>query len=370
MIKAIKTKIYPTKTQKEYFNRCFGIRRFAWNWGVEHWDTYKSWTKLDKAWNHSEMKDEKPYLYEVNSMIKTMVFKEIAEAWSKCYKKTAKAPRFKSKKRDTNRFSMFEKCSKTQKTKTIMFNKKWINLNATRKLGRFKFKAAEDLSFLNEYRIAEWTISEKCGSYYISIIYERTNHIEINQPLDKIGIDAGMKTMLTSWNGKDFSEINLPIKILHLENKIAYLNKKLAKKKLNSISFKLIKLQISKTYEKIANIKKDLINKIANTLAKTYKQVNYESYDFESVLKHGKSNRKLYRLSPYMLQETIERKCNEFGSIFKLIKGEPTTQTCSGCKNVYTKEEKLTLSDRVYKCKICNLEIGRDKNSAINIYKY
>lgn len=371
MIKAIKTKIYPTKTQKEYFNRCFGVRRFAWNWGLENWETYKSWTKLDKVWNHSEMKDTKPYLYEVNSMIKNMAFKELSETWNKFYKnpKNNGKPKFKSKKKDTNRFSMFEKNPK-RKTKVLNINKKWINLNTTRKFGRIKFKAAEDLEFLNECRVAEWTISEKCGNYYISIIYERTNHIQenINQPQDKIGIDAGMKTMITSWDGKDFSEINLPNKILYLENQIDYLNRKLSRKKYNSIRYKELSLKIKKLYVKISNIKKDFISKLANYLAKTYKIINFESYDFEGALRFTKGARKLYRLSPYMLQEKIIEKCNEYGSTFNLIKNKPTTQTCSYCGNRYIKEEKLTLSDRIFKCNHCSLEIGRDKNSAINIY--
>lgn len=365
MIKAIKTKIYPTKTQKEYFNKCFGIRRFAWNWGVENWKTCKTFQNLDKTWNHSEMKDAKPYLYEVNSMVKQMAFKQLAIAFKMNKKNPRKygKPNFIKKKKSQNSFSMNMKTHNT-----IMFIGKWINLNTTRKLGRFNFKCAEDLSFLNEYRIAEWTISEKCGSYYISIIYERTNHTEIEQPHNKIGIDAGMKTMLTSFNGEDFSEINLPKKILHLEDEISYLNRKLAKKKLNSIRFKELKKRISKLYEKIANIKKDLICKIANHIAKTYKIVNFESYDFESVKVNKNARRKLYRLSPYMLKEVIRLKCIEYGSTFNEIEGKPTTQTCSSCGHRYLKEEKLTLTDRIFKCNKCNLEIGRDKNSAINIY--
>ena len=54
IIRAFKTKIYPTKKQRIYFNKCFGIRRFAWNWGLENWENYKSWTRLDRVWNHDE----------------------------------------------------------------------------------------------------------------------------------------------------------------------------------------------------------------------------------------------------------------------------------------------------------------------------
>ena len=37
MIKAFKTRIYPTKNQKEIFEQAFGIRRFVWNWGLNNY---------------------------------------------------------------------------------------------------------------------------------------------------------------------------------------------------------------------------------------------------------------------------------------------------------------------------------------------
>ena len=371
MIKAFKTKIYPTKKQRIYFNKCFGIRRFAWNWGLENWENYKSWTRLDRAWNHDEnLKLNKPYLYQVNSMIKNMAFKELNKAWDKYYKKEANKPKFKSKKKDIKRFSMFEK-TRNQKTKTIMFINKRINLNATRKLGRFNIKCAENLNFLNDknIRICEFTISEKNNSYYISIIYERTNceFIEKEKLLNKVGIDVGVKTVMTGYNGINFYEIKLPQKIIKLEKHINYLNNKLSKKVYNSIRYKKLNLKINKLYEKIKNIKNDLYNKEVFYLSTIYKQINYESFTFK-IIDNNKVNKSLYRTSPNLLLNKLINKCKEFNTILNIIKNEPTTQTCSRCGNRYYKEKKLTLFDRIYKCNNCGLEIGRDKNSAINVY--
>lgn len=370
---AFKTKIYPTKTQKQYFQKCFGIRRFAWNFAVENWDTIRSWERLDKVWNNSGfLFTDKPYLYEVNSMIKQMTFKSISETWKMFFKNPSKygKPRFKSKKKDTNRFSMFEKCARTQKTKTIMFSGKWINLNTTRALGRINFKAAESLEFLSGQRIAEWTISERAGDYYISIIYERTNHEEVEHihPLSKIGIDAGMKTMITSFNGDSFSESNLPNRILNLEKKLNRLNRSISRKTYKSYRWNIQNDIRNKLYLRIANIKADFLNKLANYIAKTYKVVNYESYGFNGALSFTKGAKKLYRLSPYTLQSKLEYKCKVYNTKFNLITGEPTTQTCSSCGHRYIKAEKLTLRDRVFNCCKCGLQVGRDENSAINIY--
>lgn len=365
---AFKTKIYPNKTQKQYFQRCFGIRRFAWNWAVENWDTYNGAYKLDKAWNSSdELKEERPYLYEVTSMVKQMAFKDLDEAWNLKYKHPLEhsKPKFKSKKKDTNRFSMNMK-----NERAIKFNHKTINMVGTRAFGRINFKAAEDLMFLNGQRIAEWTISERAGDYYISIIYERINHEEVEHihPLGKIGLDGGVKTIVTGYDGDSFSEVKMPKIILTIERQIDYLNGILARKEYNSYRWTLLRKRLTKLYIRASNIKKDLYNKTVYNLATTYKTVNYEGFSFKAT-SNSRINKSLYRAAPFMFEELLTKKCKEYGTTLNVIKNEPTTQTCSQCGNRFVGRERLTLLDREYKCLNCGLEVGRDENSAINIYK-
>lgn len=45
-------------------------------------------------------------------------------------------------------------------------------------------------------------------------------------------------------------------------------------------------------------------------------------------------------------------------------KNYPSSKICSKCGNINTT---LTLNDRVYKCKKCNVSINRDANAALNI---
>ncbi len=60
-----------------------------------------------------------------------------------------------------------------------------------------------------------------------------------------------------------------------------------------------------------------------------------------------------------MLKQNIE-------TLILVDRYEATTKICSRCGN---KKEKITLSDRTYKCEKCGLVIDRDLNSAINILK-
>lgn len=367
-IVAFKTKLYPTKRQKEYFNRCFGIRRFAWNFAVENWSTIKSWQKLDGIWNNSGfLLNDRPYLFEVNSMIKQMAFKDVKSAWDKVWNEGAGRPQFKSKKKDSNRFSMFMK-----NYNTIMFQGRRINLNTTKKLGRFNIKCAENLDFLNQkgIRIAEWTISEKNGNYYISIIYERTNHkYEKEIIADKIGMDGGLKTMFVAYNGSKVINIDVPNKLKAIEKEIDYLNSKLARKKYESVRYNLLRKKINKLFEKHRNIKKDFLEKETSYLAKHYNQINLEALKHNLTVNLKNCRRKLYRLNHSEFTERLETKCKQYGTILNIIDGEPTTQTCSCCGHRYVKEEKLSIGDREFKCVKCGFIDDRDANASKNIYK-
>ena len=48
----------------------------------------------------------------------------------------------------------------------------------------------------------------------------------------------------------------------------------------------------------------------------------------------------------------------------------PSSKTCSNCGNRLYNDNKLTLKDRTYKCKVCGLVIDRDYNASLNLANY
>ena len=62
----------------------------------------------------------------------------------------------------------------------------------------------------------------------------------------------------------------------------------------------------------------------------------------------------------------LKYKKNIFGNELVIIdKWFPSSKTCSGCGKI---KQDLKLSDRIYKCNHCGLELDRDHNAAKNIY--
>jgi putative transposase len=61
----------------------------------------------------------------------------------------------------------------------------------------------------------------------------------------------------------------------------------------------------------------------------------------------------------------LEYKCQLYGSTLIMVdRWYPSTKTCSRC---HTVKDEMPLSERVFRCDNCGLEIDRDFNASINL---
>ncbi|MBQ9520423.1 MAG: transposase, partial [Acholeplasmatales bacterium] len=101
------------------------------------------------------------------------------------------------------------------------------------------------------------------------------------------------------------------------------------------------------------------------------KEIIIEDLDVKG-MKEKRDNkyvRKGLQRNPFSkLLRTLENRCNNYGIVVKKVdRYYPSSKTCNKCG--YKKND-LKLSDRVFICPNCGLEIDRDYNAAINIKKY
>ena len=76
------------------------------------------------------------------------------------------------------------------------------------------------------------------------------------------------------------------------------------------------------------------------------------------------TKRMLMTLQFYRFNNTLEIIANKYNSKVTFINEYKTSMTCHNCK----KENKELGGSHVFKCKGCNIELGRDINASINIY--
>ena len=67
----------------------------------------------------------------------------------------------------------------------------------------------------------------------------------------------------------------------------------------------------------------------------------------------------------YEIRRQLDYKCKLNG--IKLIIADRWYASSKICSNCGNKKHKLSLSERVYKCECCGIEIDRDYNASVNL---
>lgn len=389
MIRSFKVEIKPTAKQREQFAKAFGTRRWCWNWALATYerslkenDKFLTTFDLDKMLNELRRTQPEEYgwISEVNTMVKSESLKDFSlsvKAWCKLLKEARRAPsnvkankgrpKFKKKGFCQESFRLINKNPTTFK----ITSNNHFNINWTRAYGRMSIKTVENISFLKDADIKTMTITTKCGKYFMCLSYEKANH-KVKQPeiSSVIGCDLGIKHEVVTFDGEEAKIFDLPSSIKRFERIDDSRNHKLSFKQYGSKSYLKQKQLCDKAAAKQVNIRKDFLHKLTTYLVRNYHKIMLDDFSFKGYAVMQKNARHAYRVAPYMLKSMLEYKAELYGNeICFVSKYTPTTQTCSCCGNVLKGENKLSLSQRTYECKICGNKIDRDVNSAINVYK-
>jgi putative transposase len=149
----------------------------------------------------------------------------------------------------------------------------------------------------------------------------------------------------------------LIIEQIHVDFKVFKMRKKAYSIKRNKIE------------TRIKNLVKDMHWKTAKFLCENYDEIHLGKINTLSIISNETSNidnttkRVLLSLSHSKFRERLKHQAKKADSNVRLINEHMTTKTCHSCGKI-----KEVGSSKTYKCE-CKVEIGRDINAAINIYK-
>ncbi|AMQ66549.1 transposase [Bacillus phage Shbh1] len=236
--KAYKFRIYPTKEQEILIAKTIGCSRFVFNRFLGQWnDTYKE-TGKGLTYNScsaelTQLKKKLVWLKEVDSIALQSSLKNLADSYTRFFKKQNKAPRFKSKKNKVQSYTTKE----TNNNITIVDSK--IKLP---KLGLVRFAKSREV----HGRILNATVRRNpSGKYFVSILAE----IEV-QSLEKtessIGIDLGITDFAILSDGRKIDNNKFTSK---MEKKLKREQRKLSRRALNAKNND-INLLDAKNYQK------------------------------------------------------------------------------------------------------------------------
>ncbi len=353
MIKSFKYRIHPNKSQEVLLSKTFGCIRIIWNANVESFNSYdKDNNPKPKLISKSDLINDKPWLNEVSAAAIQQKIRDFKETTSQFFSKT--------RKKKINK-PVFKKKSGNQSYR--LPNQKFlINGNKIRleKIGWVKMSV--DRIIPDNCKIVSCTISKNCcNQYFVSISVDA---IIYHKPKTgkSVGVDLGLKSFATLSDNVVIDNIKF---FREKQSEIVKIQKYLSRKRKGSNRYRKNKLRIARLHNKIANKRNDFLHNTTTYLVNNYDVICIEDLNVSGMLSNHKLAKAISDTSFHQFRSILEYKCNWYGKELVIIdRFYPSSKTCSKCG---WKKEDLTLSDRVFKCENCGVEIDRDLNAAINI---
>ncbi len=363
MLLSIKVALVPNNKQVTAFRKACGVARHAYNWAnatiisilklCETDKTVKVPSSIDLHKKLvAEVKSVNEWYYEVNKNVPQQALSNLRQAWSKCFKKTAKQPRFKKKGQHDSFY--LESGSKAKP--------KIINDGRRIKLPTIGWvKLSEPLPVT---AIHNCVISRQADKWYIAIKYE----IElptVAESRSKVGVDIGIKELAVTSDGTVFSN---PKAYRRMSKKLKRAQRRVSKRVKGSKNRAKAVRKLGKLHAKVSNIRKDAIHKLTHHLAKNHSEVKIENISIKAFLKNHKLAGAIADCGMYEFKRQLEYKTVKFGSKLTLVdRMFPSSQICSNCS---LHRHKMPLKNRIYVCPDCGHTEDRDLNAAKNLNRW
>jgi putative transposase len=299
---------------------------------------------------------EYPFLKEVDAQALTSEKLNLQTAFTNFFERKADGvgfPQFKAKHKDKDSYTSYTT------NHNIRVEGRKLRLP---KVGFVYFRNYEDIDW-SARNIKHVTVTRsRAGKYYASIMVEETAPEALPTSEFEIGIDLGLKDFCVTSEGE---AVENPRFLKESETRIADLQRALAKKQKNSKRREELRLRITREHEKVANRRKDFLDKLSTRLLRENQTVVVEDLDVREVAEgdHAKSE---HDTAWRIFLNKLQYKAEWYGrTIVRVGRWFPSSQLCHCCgfKNTLTKD----LNVRSWTCPQCGTSHDRDVNAAINI---
>ena len=297
MIKGVRIRLYPNKTQQNQLLQMFGNDRFLWNQMLamakaRYNNNPSSHFVNEYGMNYlvKQLKVEYSFLKESDSSSLQVSNHNLVQAFKTLFKHQGGYPRFKPKHS--------AKQSYTGKSTCKVVAKRRVKLP---KLGNIR---TSKTNRLNGCKIKRYTLSLKpTGKYYLSLTVEDNSIKPLENTGAVVGIDLGVADLAITSDGNKYSKF----KTNYLDKQVTKWQSKFSKRKHRAIvkvrqwnhNHKTVKgeledyqnwqraKRIKTCYQtRIANKRKDYLHKITTELVEKYDVIAMEDLRTKNLLKN------------------------------------------------------------------------------------
>jgi putative transposase len=358
---AFRFELSPNAAQRRALAQHIGAARFAYNWGLslcqkalEEGRRLPSAAELHREWNRWK-RENAPWWTEVSKCAPQEAFRDLERALKNWRKGKGRFPRFKRKKLAPDNGARL--------TGSIRVFSRHIGLP---RIGKVKSKEPTEglLKLLEEgkAKILSATLSREADRFYVSLTCEverpDPKPKEVRSEDDVVGVDLGLASFAVLSDG---TRIEAPKPLAKRLRLLKRRSKQLSRKEKGSNNAKKAALRLARLHRKVKNLRRDFLHKQTTCLARTKPVIVVEDLSVRG-LSRGWLSRSVADVGWGTFLRMLEYKAKWHGATLILApRSFPSTRLCSRCGHLHGK---MSLSQRVFRCEACGLEMDRDLNAA------
>ena len=367
MLRAIKIRLYPNKTQTMQINKLLGCYRFVYNQclnkkiqSYNNDKTNETLTTLGHFIHHELLKDDNLiWLKEQNSKVLKQAVKDMLTAYKNFFEQHKGFPKFKTK-HDNKQSCRFELGAISKRNIYTDYKLSLANIK------NIKFKCNEKyVQYLQKHKncIKQATLKRlPCGEYYLSILVDGDLMKIVKQTDNCVGIDLGIKDFVITSDGEVFNNCHFK---KSQNNKIKRLQKQLSKKQKGSNNRNKARIRLAKLYKKIRDKKEYYLHYISNSIINENQVICMEDLNVKGMSKNHKLAESILEMNFGEFRSMLEYKAKWYNRRIVFVnRYYPSSKKCHNCGYI---NKGLTLNDREWICPNCGELINRDYNAALNI---